>query len=154
MLLVMPLLVGIDVHRKAHTICLTNRDGQEISQRFHIIDAVSDRSTMIRVLGDKLSTVYTLVWITVQVRIHSRCPLLATTNVNLHTANSKIESRIVSYRLRRLPAGLTRDDRPVASTGGNAIQRAGILGQQISPFAGSLSPTFPHTTPCYPQDKA
>jgi len=29
-----PLLVGVDVHRKTNTICLMNRDGQEVSQRF------------------------------------------------------------------------------------------------------------------------
>jgi len=29
-----PLLVGVDVHRKTNTICLMNRDGQEVGQRF------------------------------------------------------------------------------------------------------------------------
>jgi len=50
-----PLLVGVDVHRKTNTICLMNRDGQEIGQRLSVPNNRQGTATLARAI-DTLAT--------------------------------------------------------------------------------------------------
>ena len=49
-----PLLVGVDVHRKTNTVCLMDRQGQEVARRFTVDNNQPGTETFIRHIAQQV----------------------------------------------------------------------------------------------------
>jgi hypothetical protein len=49
-----PLLVGVDVHRKTNTVCLMERQGQEVARRFTVDNNRPGTDTFIRHIAQQV----------------------------------------------------------------------------------------------------